>query len=196
MGRVIHAKHMKFRKNYAYIDTQNLNLGMRDLGWKLDLRRYRRFLEDKYGVQKAYMFIGYMPEYEQLYKAFHTADFVVMFKPLSQVSAEGKVKGNIDADLVLQVMLDYPEFDRALIVTSDGDFQGLVNHLYNTNKLEVLMSPNPRKVSNLLVSAAREKIAFIEALRDKLEYRPKARRVSLEQPPKNILPKNGVEKGH
>lgn len=181
---------MRLGNTYAYIDTQNLNLGMRELGWKLDLKRFRVYLKEKYGVVKAYMFIGYMPEYEELYKAFHAADFVVMFKPLAQVSSEGKIKGNIDADLVLQVMLDYPTFSRALIVSSDGDFHGLVNHLYNTSKLEVVMSPNPRKVSSLLLKAAREKIVFMENLREKLEYRPRRVPAHKKAPPGDETPRS------
>lgn len=160
--------------NYAFIDTQNLNLGIRHLGWKLDLRRYRAYLKDHCGVTKAYMFIGYMPEHEDLYKAFQDAGFALMFKPL-QPQADGTVKGNIDADLVLQVMLDRDEYQQAVIVTSDGDFHNLVAHLYNTNQLAVVMSPSQQKCSLLLQQAAREKIAFLESLRPELEYRPRKR---------------------
>ncbi len=45
--------------NYAFIDSQNLNLAIRDQGWALDFKRFRRYLEDKYGVTKAFIFIGY-----------------------------------------------------------------------------------------------------------------------------------------
>lgn len=47
--------------NYAFIDSQNLNLGIKSLGWKLDFVKYRRYLREKYGVTTAYLFIGYVP---------------------------------------------------------------------------------------------------------------------------------------
>ena len=79
--------------------------------------------------------------------------------------------GNVDADLVLQVMVDFGEYDKAIIVTSDGDFYCLVNYLYGKNKLEIVLSPIKEKCSILLRKAAREKIAFMDNLRQKLEYK-------------------------
>jgi hypothetical protein len=37
-------------KVYAFIDSQNLNLGIKDLGWNLDFARFRVYLKDKYKV--------------------------------------------------------------------------------------------------------------------------------------------------
>jgi hypothetical protein len=36
---------------YAFIDSQNLNLGTQSAGWKLDFRKFRLYLKNKYGVQ-------------------------------------------------------------------------------------------------------------------------------------------------
>jgi hypothetical protein len=36
--------------NYAFIDSQNLNLGIREAGWFLDFRKFRVYLKEKYGV--------------------------------------------------------------------------------------------------------------------------------------------------
>src|SRR5579884_2422394 len=100
--------------NYAFIDSQNLNLGTQRMGWKLDWRKFRQFLKDKYGVTKAYMFIGYMSENEALYEYMHELGYLVVLKPTvdmanarDQSRAEGEerekptVKGNVDAELVL-----------------------------------------------------------------------------------------------
>jgi len=37
----------KEENNYAFIDSNNLNLGIQSLGWKLDFRRFRRYLKEK-----------------------------------------------------------------------------------------------------------------------------------------------------
>ncbi len=34
----------KLANNYAFIDSQNLNLGIKKLGWKLDYRKFRVYL--------------------------------------------------------------------------------------------------------------------------------------------------------
>jgi hypothetical protein len=48
----------KHQNNYAFIDSQNLNLAIRDQGWMLDFGRFRKYLQDKYQVKKAFIFIG------------------------------------------------------------------------------------------------------------------------------------------
>ena len=46
---------------YAFIDSQNLNLGVRSQGWQLDFERFRIYLKNKYNVQRAFLFIGFIP---------------------------------------------------------------------------------------------------------------------------------------
>ena len=122
--------------NYAFIDSQNLNLGTARLGWKLDYGRFRVYLRDKFGVTTAYMFIGYMPENQQLYSSLQKCGYVLVFKPVLQ-RKDGKVKGNVDAELVLQAMIDYGAYDQAIIVTSDGDFHCLVKYLYESRTPDI-----------------------------------------------------------
>lgn len=52
------------------------------------------------------------------------------------------VKGNIDADLVLYAMKELPNYDKAVIVSGDGDFFGLIEHLAHHNKLLKVLAPN------------------------------------------------------
>lgn len=46
-------------KNYAFIDFQNIYLGVLDLGWKIDWKRFRIYLKDKYKVKKAFIFFRF-----------------------------------------------------------------------------------------------------------------------------------------
>mgnify|MGYP003394714224 CR=1 FL=1 len=160
----------KNENNYAFIDSQNLNLGIQKLGWKLDYRKFRVYLAEKYGVKKAYVFIGFIALNQSLYDHLQEAEFILKFKPTIP-DADGKIKGNIDADLVLCAALELHEYDKAVIVSSDGDFYSLVQHLYENNKLQVVVSPNKEHCSTLLRRAAREKIWFINNLKDKLQYK-------------------------
>jgi len=34
--------------NYAFIDSNNLNLAIQELGWKLDFKRFRIYLKEKH----------------------------------------------------------------------------------------------------------------------------------------------------
>ncbi len=72
---------MKKETVYAFIDSQNLNLGVRSQGWKLDWRKFRQYLRNKYNVTKAYLFIGQVVGNELLYGALQEFGFILIFKP-------------------------------------------------------------------------------------------------------------------
>ena len=117
--------------NYAFIDSQNLNLGVRDQGWKLDFGRFRVYLKDKYQATKAFLFIGYVAGNQALYTQLQKDDFLVIFKPTLELRREKKikVKGNVDAELILHSMIEWRNFDKAIIVSGDGDFHCLIEYM-------------------------------------------------------------------
>jgi len=160
----------KTQRNFAFIDSQNLNLGIKSLGWRLDYQKFWVYLKEKYSVVVAYLFIGYIAENQDLYNFLQKAGYVLVFKPVL-LYKDGKVKGNVDAELVLQAMIDYGSYDQAVVVTSDGDFYCLVKYLYERTKLGVVMSAYQATCSVLLKRAAKEKIIFMNNLRAKLEYK-------------------------
>jgi uncharacterized LabA/DUF88 family protein len=134
---------------YAFIDSQNLNLGVLSQGWKLDFYRFLVFLKEKYHVSRAFLFIGFIPKNQKLYDYLKKSGYNLIFKPVLESKANIKVKGNVDAELVLHTMIEYPHYNKAIIVSGDGDFYCLVEHLMNTNKLEKVIVPN-KKYSSLL----------------------------------------------
>ncbi len=163
---------------YAFIDSQNLNVSTQKFGWKMDWQKFRKFLAEKYGVTKAYMFIGYIPENESLYEQMHEAGYAVVLKPTFDMTrprpelaseesvAPGKetvnglangsqhkhdkpdekekkpVKGNIDAELVLWAMKEMSNYDKAIIVSGDGDYYCLVEYLEQKDRLLHLLTPS------------------------------------------------------
>lgn len=145
---------------YAFIDSQNLNLGVKSQGWDLDFARFRQFLEDKYRVEKAYLFIGFVPDNQTLYTELQKSGYICIFKPTLEYKKEGVIhtKGNVDAELVLHAMIEYPNYDRAVIISGDGDFYCLIEYLAKQNKLRKIIVPNLRyssllrKFSNFIVN--------------------------------------------
>lgn len=159
------------QKNYAFIDSQNLNLSIRSLGWRLDFARFRKYLKDKYSVTEAFLFIGYIEGNSDLYKSLQKSGFICIFKP-TLIYSDGNTKGNCDAELVLQTMIEYSNYDKAVIVTGDGDFYCLVKYLIDKNKLKALIIPNRFKFSALLnFKICRPFLRFMNDLNLKLEYK-------------------------
>ncbi|MFH1956427.1 MAG: NYN domain-containing protein [Patescibacteria group bacterium] len=136
--------------NFAYIDGANLHKSVIDLGWQLDYRRFRIWLSEKYAVKRAYIFIGLVPKYKDLYTFLQEAGFTLVFKETTY-DGDGKVKGNCDAELVLKAAIDYFEkkFDGAILVSSDGDYACLVKFFKEKNIFHTVISPD-NKCSFLL----------------------------------------------
>jgi len=159
----------KEEDNYAFIDSQNLNLSIQDQGWNLDFKRFRKYLEDKYHVIKAFIFIGYIDTQQSLYTSLQKDGYILVFKPTLYLP-DGKVKGNIDAELVLHTMIEYPNYNKAVIVTGDGDFHCLIDYLKKKGKLLRLIVPNRYKFSSLLRKFASDMVCM-NNLKTKLEYK-------------------------
>ncbi len=157
--------------NYAFIDSQNLNLSIQDQGWKLDWGKFRIYLKDKHKVTKAYFFIGFIPTNQALYTSLQKDGYILIFKPTLSLP-NGKPKGNVDAELVLHTILEISNYDKAVIVSGDGDYYCLVKHLKKENKLKSLVIPNRNRYSSLLREFSLE-MAFVTDLRHKVEYKNK-----------------------
>jgi uncharacterized LabA/DUF88 family protein len=145
-------------KNYAFIDGQNLHMGTakREVDpWKIDLVRFRIYLEQKYQVTKAFYFLGYLDETKELlYESIQSAGFILVFREHSSKML-GKKKGNVDSDLILYVMkkLYYKEdFDKIILVSGDGDYKQLVDFLIQESKLEKIIFPDGKRASSLYKS--------------------------------------------
>lgn len=160
------------KANYAFIDSQNLNLGVRSLGWNLDYKKFRLYLKNKYNVTEAYLFIGKTDGNQDLYSALMKAGFILVFKPTVSYLENGKrtMKGNVDAELVLYAAAKvYDEYDKAIIISGDGDFYCLVEFLEENNKLLRVITPNNRY--SKLLHRYSAWIFSLEKLRAKLEYK-------------------------
>ena len=96
--------------------------------------------------------------------------YVLVFKSVLHLSS-GKTKGNVDAELVLQAMIDYSDYKKAVLVTGDGDFACLVHHLYKNEKLKRLIVPDKQRYSVFLRKEAKELIDNLTDLKIKLEYK-------------------------
>lgn len=181
------------KANYAFIDSQNLNLGVQKMGWKMDWRKFRAYLKDEYNVEKAFMFIGYLPDNEKLYDQMHELGYLIVLKPTLEMyqapeteqeksdhaeriktnteTAEDKrvTKGNVDAELVLYAVKEMPNYDKAVVVSGDGDFFSLVEYLDQQQKLLHLLAPNWQYSS--LLKPFEKYIVRLDQKRRELSYK-------------------------
>ncbi len=162
---------MKKLKNYAYIDGQNLKLGVeRGLGWRLDFKKFIRYIKDKYNIEKAYLFLDYNPEKQGTYYRLKKYGYILNFESFP-TSTKNEVKGSQEEKLENRAMIDLERniFHKALIVSGEGSYFNLVKHLNTNNKLEKVISPCSKSCSRLIKRSAKEKLLFLDNYRRKLE---------------------------
>lgn len=183
MSSVVNPKSAKSKPNYAFIDSQNLNLGIQKAGWKMDWKKFRNYLHDKHDVKVAYLFIGYMAENEAMYEQLHDAGYLIVLKPTvgmlnpkredvnKKPESENKqpIKGNIDAELVLYAMKEMPNYKKAVIVSGDGDFYCLAEYLAKKKRLLHIMTPNWQYSS--LLKPYEKYLLRLDKLQKLLEHR-------------------------
>lgn len=143
-------------KNYCYIDGQNLYLGTTKASpsWHVDLYRFRVYLREKYHVDKAFYYLGYVQDgakIESMYEQIQNAGFILVFRQHNS-SMIGSKKGNVDSDIIFSIMKRLhkdKDFDKIVLVSGDGDYKMLVDYLIEESKLEKILFPNKKFRSSL-----------------------------------------------
>ncbi len=158
--------------NIAYIDAANLDQALRSLQWELDYKRFRVWLKEKYPVEEAYIFIGFIKKYRKLYDSFEESGFTLFFKEV--IYQQGRIKGNCDSDLLMQAAKDFYEgnLNKAILVASDGDYAPLIKLLKSRDQIEVILSPASVKRCSMLLKRANVTIAYLNNQRSLLEKSP------------------------
>lgn len=154
--------------NYAFIDGNNLHLGTRDAGWIPDYCKLRQHLKIRYNVGEAYYFIGEKDGEEGLYNSLRSDGYTVITRPTYVVN--GEVKGNCDVDLTLHCMLEYSNFNKAVIVSGDGDFYSLIKYLKDNRKLRMVILPNKETFAEVIPKACGGQIAYLENIKHEILF--------------------------
>ncbi len=164
------------KNNYAFIDGQNLYKGVKKFGKDFNYRNFRIYLEEFHNVNKAIIFLGYIESNTSLYTSLKSDGFKLEFKDVSK-DGVGKTKGNVDVFLTVRALMSMGEYDKAVVVTSDGDFASLIDGLKSTNKFLAVISPEKKTCSYLLRKAVGGRITYIDEILAKLKDRKSGKKM-------------------
>jgi uncharacterized LabA/DUF88 family protein len=162
--------------NLAFIDGQNLYRGIDD-SWKIDLKKFRIYLNKKYKIEKAYYFLGFLDEdYQYLYDRIQEAGFILKFREHNSMM-EGKKKGNVDTNIIFDVMEKICEgikFNKVLIVAGDGDYKILVDFLIRKARFKKILFPSKESASSLYKELGSEYFDYLdnESIKNKIKKAP------------------------
>lgn len=156
---------------YAFIDSQNLHQGIKGQRWKLDYEKFRKFLRQEYQVVRAFIYIGYIEEYEDLYASLRDWGYEPVFTEITKFSRgeDEHIKGNVDVDMTVDSIRRAREYSRALFVSADGDFLSAYDYLTRELKKELLIfAPNSKRYSHLLDEHYPDQLKFLDSHKQEL----------------------------
>ena len=170
--------------NYAFIDGINLHLTYENLDWKMDYRKLFLYLAKRHNITTAYYFLGFVERNTGLYRDLEASGYKMQYRDISRRRLDEEycpycwkciapqregIKCDCDADITLQIMSDINEYNKAVIITSDGDFDNLVKRLIKLDKLKLILAPCRNGCSDLLIRASSGRILFLDKLKNELE---------------------------
>ncbi len=149
--------------------------------WRIDLARFRVYLERKYGVGKAFYYLGYIEDSkraEELYEEIQSAGFILVFRQHTSAML-GKKKGNVDSDIILSIMrrlYKREDFGKVVLVSGDGDYKGLVDFLIEEDRFAKILFPNRQFASSLYKTIGAPYFAHLSdpGVRAKIEKKKRA----------------------
>jgi len=165
----------KLPPNVALIDGQNLHVGTKVSSWVIDHIKLRTYLREKYKIEEAYYFLGFFSSGEQdLYDRLQKAGFILNLRE-HPANLLGNKKGNVDCDIVFHIMkkmVDCEPFEKAFIISGDGDYKKLVDFLVKKGRFGKMLFPNKDRASSLYTALGGEFFDFLDSpdVRAKIEY--------------------------
>ncbi len=162
--------------NYAYIDASNLRFGILQNNWEIDYKSFRSWLRDKFGIQKAILFIGFISENIDIYNHLKSIGYDIVFRPTLK-NKYGETKGNVDGELILQIAKDFYEqkLKSVILVSGDDDYCCIVEFLKDKKIPITIVSPN-KKYLSLLLKRTNVPIVILEDMKNKLQKKPKMKK--------------------
>ena len=184
LHKVVFKTSHKREKVFAFIDAQNIAKGIENSGWKINWSVFRQWLVKNYDVSQAYMYIGFMAENRDLYLQLNNNGFNIDLKQTvksmsrSNTRDRNDIKGNVDVDLTIGVWREYNNYDKAIIISGDGDFTSLIQHLIDKKKLKKIIVPEFysslfRKFNDYIIELNnyREELKYIKGRRNKPAFK-------------------------
>lgn len=168
-------KRKKAQKVYAFVDASNIIYGAKAEGWFIDQKKLSAYLKVKFKAKKAFFYYGKDSKdikKEKFLKKLKQFGFILRVKEIKRFGK--RTKANCDVDMTMDLLLKIDEYDKAVVLTGDGDFAPLFYHLQSKGKEVVIISSPKRTAREIKKFAGANHIDF-GSLRYLLEYKKRGR---------------------
>ena len=154
------------KRTAIFIDASNVYYSQKSLGWQIDYQKLFNFFKQETNLVKAYFYSGVVSKNKGQQKFFSKMEqfgYIVKTKEVKWIKDKQKKiikgKGNLDIELALDMVLESNNFDTAILISGDSDFEPIVQHLKGKSKKVIVISSRGH-ISRELILAANHYLPF------------------------------------
>lgn len=171
-------RSMNTKRVAIFIDGSNMFYAQRALGWRIDWAKVLTFFsKDKELYNGFYYAAENEGEYaqESFLRALTYMGYIVRRRPLKSILDQETgltlYKANLDVDIVVDMLATMNQYDVAILMSGDGDFERAFEFLRSRGK-EVHCVSIRSMISFELLNASDSPRYFLEDLRSELQRSP------------------------
>ncbi len=160
---------------YVFIDAANVTFRKKDRKtWKIDLQQLAYYLRNRFEASRIFYYSGvdYKNQMQlHVYDKLQAWGYELCLNPVKKFrNEEGKeyLKADIDSRMTFDMMRYFPAYDRAVVMTGDGDFLWVLEYLL-LKKGQIWLLANPHKTAKELKLLFGVNFGSLDSLRASLE---------------------------
>lgn len=168
-------KHLKQTTTYAFIDASNIIYSAARSGWKVDFEKLAKYLHERFGVQRIIYFAGVDTENLKQLKFYETLQkfgYELRLIPVRTFS-DGSKKADVDSRMTFEMMLYFKEYEKAIIMTGDGDYYWVLEYLLKEKHGQIILISHSKTTARDLKKLFASKATDIETLRKIITFEAK-----------------------
>ena len=131
------------RRAAIFIDGTNLYFIQKNfLNAKIDIIKFVDYFRQFYDIYNTFFYLAYREEdekQEKFLKLLAFSGITVIKKPVKQLK-DGSLKGNLDVDIAIDMLLTKDNYDVGILCSGDSDFERLVYVLRSFGKEVICVS--------------------------------------------------------
>lgn len=146
----------------VFIDAANIFYSQRTLGWRVDYEKFLAYWNLKGKVTGAYFYTAVISTNKKqvsFFKALEKIGYTVIRREVKIIhdrkSKKTVQKGNFDVKLAIDIVLKAKEFDTAILVSGDSDFEPAIEYLRSIRKKVAVVSARGHIARELIVHSSK-----------------------------------------
>jgi uncharacterized LabA/DUF88 family protein len=160
----------------VFVDGENAYYAQRSLGWFFDPKKLLDYFTQGATIGDAFWYASQKmppdPREQRFYGYLNHAGFTVRVKSIKyfrdEVSGELTRKANLDLEMAIDLFTTIAQYDTAVLVTGDGDFERAVELLRSYGK-RVIVASTQDTVSRELRNATGKHFFDLAEIRQHIE---------------------------